>query len=194
MIRHATPEDVPAIHAMVRELAAYERAPQEARATEEQLREALFGPDAVASALIAVPDGAGGQEGAVSPEPAGFALWFRNFSTWIGKPGMYLEDLYVRPDVRGEGHGKALLAALAAICVERGFERFEWTVLDWNEKALGVYRSVGALPQDQWTVQRLSGPALHALAARAGAVGDGSVSTATGATIRSSNQAPTHAH
>jgi GNAT superfamily N-acetyltransferase len=134
----------------------------------------------------------------------GFALWFRNFSTWTGKPGMYLEDLYVRPERRGGGHGKALLAALAAICVERGYERFEWTVLDWNERALGVYRSIGALPQDEWTVQRLSGPALHTLAARAGSepVGSergvsgltGSAATATGATIRSSNHAPTHAH
>jgi GNAT superfamily N-acetyltransferase len=182
MIRAATPEDVPAIHAMVRELAAFERAPQEARATVEQLREALFGSDAVASALIAEPEGGG-------PEPAGFALWFRNFSTWTGKPGMYLEDLYVRPELRGGGHGTALLAALAAICVERGYERFEWTVLDWNERALGVYRSIGALPQDAWTVQRLSGPALRALADRAG-----SPATATGATIRSSNQAPTHAN
>jgi GNAT superfamily N-acetyltransferase len=181
MIRAATPEDVPAIQAMIRELAAYERAPQEARATLEQLHEALFGPDAVASALIAEPDGAaGGAEG-----PAGFALWFRNFSTWTGKPGMYLEDLYVRPELRGGGHGKALLAALAAICVARGYERFEWTVLDWNEQALGVYRSIGARPQDEWTVQRLSGPALHALAARAGSGPD-----ATGGGVPSSNQTP----
>ncbi|WP_328469116.1 GNAT family N-acetyltransferase [Streptomyces sp. NBC_00448] len=192
MIRAATPEDVPAIQAMIRELAAYERAPQEARATVAQLRDALFGPDAVASALMAEPDGEGDGGG-----PAGFALWFRNFSTWTGKPGMYLEDLYVRPDMRGGGHGKALLAALAAICVERDYERFEWTVLDWNEQALGVYRSIGALPQDEWTVQRLSGPALHALAARAGTRAEaeitGSAITATGATIPSSNQTPTHA-
>lgn len=203
MIRAATPEDVPAIQAMIRELAAYERAPQEARATVEQLRDALFGPDAVASALIAesASESASESEGAAAHEgdgPAGFALWFRNFSTWTGKPGMYLEDLYVRPELRGGGHGKALLAALAAICVERGYERFEWTVLDWNERALGVYRSIGALPQDEWTVQRLSGPALHALAARAGtgaaAEITGSATTATGATIPSSNQTPAHAH
>ncbi len=97
----------------------------------------------------------------------GFALWFRNFSTWTGTAGLYLEDLYVRPDRRGAGHGKALLAELAAIAVERGYGRFEWSVLDWNDKALGVYRSIGAQPQDEWTVQRLSGPALAALAARA---------------------------
>ncbi|HEY5833228.1 GNAT family N-acetyltransferase [Streptomyces sp.] len=159
MIRAAMPADIPVIHSLVRELAAYERALDEARATVEQLRESLFGADPAAYALIAEqePDG-----GAV-----GFALWFRNFSTWTGTAGLYLEDLYVRPDARGAGHGTALLAALAAICVERGWSRFEWSVLDWNEKALGVYRSIGALPQDEWTVQRLSGSALHALAARA---------------------------
>jgi GNAT superfamily N-acetyltransferase len=190
MIRTATPADVPVIHALIRELAAFERAPEEARATEEQLHAALFGPDAVAHALIAEEparngDATGGQDGAGqdgagedsagedggsgtgAAEVAGFALWFRNFSTWTGTPGLYLEDLYVRPRARGTGHGKALLAALAAICVERGYERFEWSVLDWNEKALGVYRSIGARPQDEWTVQRLSGPALTELAALA---------------------------
>ncbi|MFI0939591.1 GNAT family N-acetyltransferase [Streptomyces sp. NPDC021020] len=159
MIRAATPADVPVLHALVRELAAYEKALEEARATEEQLREALFGPDPVAHALVAADDASG--------EPVGFALWFRNFSTWTGTPGLYLEDLYVRPQARGAGHGKALLAALAAICVERGWPRFEWAVLDWNEKALAVYRAVGARPQDEWTVQRLTGPALAALAAQA---------------------------
>jgi GNAT superfamily N-acetyltransferase len=179
MIRTATPADVPVIRALIRELAAFERAPEEARATEEQLHAALFGPDAVAHALIAEEpardgDATGGQDGAGedggsggAAEVAGFALWFRNFSTWTGTPGLYLEDLYVRPGARGAGHGKALLAALAAICVERGYERFEWSVLDWNEKALGVYRSIGARPQDEWTVQRLSGPALTELAALA---------------------------
>ncbi|SFF36843.1 L-amino acid N-acyltransferase YncA [Actinacidiphila alni] len=166
MIRTATPADVPVIHALIRELAEFERALEEARATEEQLHAALFGPDAVASALIAED---GGSEGGV----AGFALWFRNFSTWTGTPGLYLEDLYVRPTARGAGHGKALLAALAAICVERGYERFEWSVLDWNEKAIGVYRSIGARPQDEWTVQRLTGPALAELAARAAPAGLG---------------------
>jgi GNAT superfamily N-acetyltransferase len=159
MIRTATPADLPVLHALIRELAEYEQALSQARATEEQLREALFGPDPAAHALVAADDTTG--------EVVGFALWFRNFSTWTGTPGLYLEDLFVRPRARGAGHGKALLAALAAICVERGWERFEWSVLDWNEKALAVYRSIGAQPQDEWTVQRLTGPALDALAARA---------------------------
>jgi GNAT superfamily N-acetyltransferase len=167
MIRAATPADIPVIHRLVRELAAFERALEEARATEEQLHASLFGADPVAYALIAERAGEGDGAG-VPGEAVGFALWFRNFSTWTGTAGMYLEDLYVRPDARGAGHGKALLAALAGICVERGWPRFEWSVLDWNEKALGVYRSIGARPQDEWTVQRLSGPALHALAAHAG--------------------------
>lgn len=169
MIRAATPADIPVIHSLIRELARYERALDDARATPEQLHDALFGADPAAYALIAETDsGADGLTGAVDGgEPVGFALWFRNFSTWTGSPGLYLEDLYVRPEARGAGHGKALLAALAAICVERGWSRFEWSVLDWNEKALSVYRSIGALPQDEWTVQRLSGPALHALAAEA---------------------------
>jgi GNAT superfamily N-acetyltransferase len=158
MIRPATPADLPVLHALIRELAEYEGAPAEARATTEQLHTALFGPDPAAHALVAVED---------DGEAVGFALWFRNFSTWTGSPGLYLEDLYVRPAARGRGHGGALLAALAAICVERGWPRFEWTVLDWNEKALAVYRSVGAVPQDEWTVQRLAGPALAALAAKA---------------------------
>jgi GNAT superfamily N-acetyltransferase len=184
MIRAATPDDIPAIRAMIRELAEYERAVDEARATEEQLREALFGAEPVAYALIAQEQEQEEQtEGAGRPEPAGFALWFRNFSTWTGSTGLYLEDLYVRPEKRGAGHGKALLAALAAICVERGYPRFEWSVLDWNEKALGVYRSIGALPQEGWTVQRLTGPALSALAAQADS-----------RTIGSSNQASSHAH
>jgi GNAT superfamily N-acetyltransferase len=166
MIRAATPADVPVIHTLVRELALYERAVDEARATPGQLHDALFGPDPAAYALIAQDGEEDGEEDG-GGEAVGFALWFRNFSTWTGTPGMYLEDLYVRPEARGAGHGGALLAALAAICVERGWSRFEWSVLDWNDKALGVYRSIGAVPQDEWTVQRLSGPALRALAARA---------------------------
>jgi len=194
MIRAATPADIPVIHALIRELASYERALEEARATGEQLREALFGAEPVAYALIAEesagggPEGSGGPEesadGAASgPEVVGFALWFRNFSTWTGTAGIYLEDLYVRPDRRGAGHGKALLAELAAIAVQRGYGRFEWSVLDWNEKALGVYRSIGAQPQDEWTVQRLAGPALHALAAQA----DRNV-------VAASNQVSSHAN
>lgn len=155
MIRTATVADVPAIHAMVRELALYEKALDEARATEAQLREALFGERPAAFAHIA--ESADG-------EVVGFALWFLNFSTWRGVHGIYLEDLYVRPDRRGGGHGKALLAELARICVERGYERLEWSVLDWNEPSIGFYRSLGARPQDEWTVYRLTDDALAATA------------------------------
>jgi GNAT superfamily N-acetyltransferase len=155
MIREATPDDVPVILSMIGELAAYERAPEAAQATEPQLKEALFGAQPAAFALIAEAGGA----------PVGFALWFRNFSTWTGTHGVYLEDLYVRPEARGGGHGKALLAALAKICVDRGYERFEWSVLDWNEPSIGFYRSIGAQPMDEWTVFRLTGEALHNLAA-----------------------------
>ncbi|WP_275463000.1 GNAT family N-acetyltransferase [Streptomyces noursei] len=161
MIREATPDDVPVILAMIGELAAYERAAEAAEATEPQLKEALFGPQPAAFALIA--EDAGG--------PVGFALWFRNFSTWTGTHGVYLEDLYVRPEARGGGHGKALLAALAQLCVHRGYQRFEWSVLDWNEPSIGFYRSIGAQPMDEWTVFRLTGEALHTLADTAPANG-----------------------
>jgi GNAT superfamily N-acetyltransferase len=144
---------------MIRELADYERELDSARATREQLHDALFGADPAVFGLIAQDDTTGA--------PVGFALWFRNFSTWTGTHGVYLEDLFVRPQARGGGHGKALLAALAAICVERGYERFEWAVLDWNEPSIGFYRAIGALPQDEWTVQRLTGKALGALAEQA---------------------------
>ncbi|MFD5103384.1 GNAT family N-acetyltransferase [Streptomyces albidochromogenes] len=154
MIRDATPADVPVIHAMVRELAEYEKALHEARASEEQLREALFGERPAAYAHIAeTEDG----------EVAGFALWFLNFSTWRGVHGIYLEDLYVRPARRGGGYGKALLASLARICVERGYERLEWAVLDWNEPSIDFYRALGAQPQDEWTVYRLTDGALAKL-------------------------------
>ncbi|NJQ16690.1 GNAT family N-acetyltransferase [Streptomyces bohaiensis] len=156
MIRTARESDVPAIHAMIRELAAYEKAEHEVEATEEQLREALFGPQPAVFALVA--------EDGESGEPVGFALWFRNYSTWTGTHGVYLEDLYVRPEARGGGHGRALLAALARICVERGYRRLEWWVLDWNEPAIGFYRSIGAEPMDEWTVQRVTGEALERLA------------------------------
>ncbi|WP_137979484.1 GNAT family N-acetyltransferase [Streptomyces violaceusniger] len=169
MIRSAKPSDVPAIHAMIRELADYERAPQEAKATEEQLREALFGAHPAVFALIAEEAGGAGEPGGsgVSAGPVGFALWFRNFSTWTGTHGVYLEDLYVTPRARGGGHGKALLAELARICVERGYARFEWSVLDWNEPAIGFYAALGAEAMDEWTVRRLSGEPLRALAAQA---------------------------
>ncbi|WAL96285.1 GNAT family N-acetyltransferase [Streptomyces sp. Je 1-369] len=155
MIRTATPADVPVIHALVRDLATYEKVPDEAKATEEQLREALFGERPAAFAHIAEDDASG--------DVVGFALWFLNFSTWRGVHGIYLEDLYVRPEARGGGHGRALLTELARICVERGYERLEWSVLDWNEPSIDFYRSLGALPQDEWTVYRLTDGALDAL-------------------------------
>lgn len=159
MIRTATPADVPVIHAMVRELAAYEKALEEARASEAQLAEALFGERPAAFAHIAEDDATG--------EPVGFALWFLNFSTWRGVHGIYLEDLYVRPQARGGGHGKALLTELARICVERGYERLEWSVLDWNEPSIAFYRALGARPQDEWTVYRLTDDALRTLGSSA---------------------------
>ncbi|MFE2169563.1 GNAT family N-acetyltransferase [Streptomyces sp. NPDC059447] len=154
MIRTAVISDVPVIHAMIRELAEYEKVPHEARATEEQLREALFGERPAVFAHVAEDrDG----------EVVGFAMWFLNFSTWRGVHGIYLEDLYVRPGVRGGGHGKALLRELARICVERGYERLEWSVLDWNSPAIDFYRSLGAVPMDEWTVYRLTDGALAEL-------------------------------
>jgi GNAT superfamily N-acetyltransferase len=155
MIRPAIPADIPVIHALVRELAEYEKAPDEAEATQEQLREALFGERPAAFAHMAV-DGATG-------EAVGFALWFLNFSTWRGVHGIYLEDLYVRPGARGGGHGRALLTELARICVERGYGRLEWSVLDWNRPAIGFYEALGARPQDEWTAYRLTDEALAAL-------------------------------
>jgi GNAT superfamily N-acetyltransferase len=157
VIRSATPADVPEILAMIRELAEYERALHEAVATEEQLREALFGPAPAIFAHLAVDDATG--------ESVGFALWFLTFSTWLGRHGIYLEDLYVRPQRRGGGHGRALLAELARIAAARGYGRVEWQVLDWNEPSIGFYKSLGAFPQDEWTVFRLTGDALAALAA-----------------------------
>ncbi|MFF4537686.1 GNAT family N-acetyltransferase [Streptomyces aureus] len=158
MIRIATPDDVPVIHALVRELAEYEKVPDEARATPEQLHEALFGPRPAAFAHIAEDDATG--------ETVGFSLWFLNFSTWRGVHGIYLEDLYVRPAARGGGHGKALLTELARICVERGYQRLEWSVLDWNRPSIGFYESLGARPQDEWTVYRLTDEALEKLGGR----------------------------
>ncbi|MGW6397344.1 N-acetyltransferase family protein [Streptomyces sp. NPDC055134] len=155
MIRTATSADVPVIHALVRELADYEEALHEARATEEQLREALFGERPAAFAHIAEDDTTG--------EPVGFCLWFLNFSTWRGVHGIYLEDLYVRPGARGGGHGKALLTELARICVERGYARLEWSVLNWNEPSIDFYKALGAAPQDEWTVYRLTDGALARL-------------------------------
>ncbi|MER7706283.1 GNAT family N-acetyltransferase [Kitasatospora sp. NPDC097605] len=152
MIRTALPADVPVIHAMIRELAEYEKALHEVVATERQLHDALFGTAPALFGLIAEDDTTG--------EPVGFALWFLNYSTWRGTHGIYLEDLYVRPASRGGGHGKALLLELARIAVERGYSRVEWSVLDWNTPSINFYKSLGAVPMDGWTVYRLTGDAL----------------------------------
>ena len=167
MIRTARPEDVPQILRFIQDLALYEKVPHEARATEEQLRTALFGPSPAAFAHVAEDDASGGV--------VGFALWFLNFSTWDGVHGIYLEDLYVRPESRGGGHGRALLAELARICVARGYSRLQWSVLNWNEPSIGFYRSLGALPMDEWTVYRLTGEPLTALGG--GGDGDGTERT-----------------
>lgn len=153
-VRPATAYDVPVVLQLVRELAAYEREPDAVEATETMLHDALFGPAPAASALVAEHDG----------EVVGFALWFPTFSTWTGRPGLWLEDLFVRPQARGTGLGKALLVELAGICTARGWTRFEWWVLDWNTPAQGFYRSLGALPQDDWTTWRVDGDALLRLA------------------------------
>ncbi len=158
-VRPIRPDDVPAVLGMVRELAAYEESGHEAQMTGEQLTGALFGESPALFGHVATPDGAG------DGELAGFALWFLNFSTWRGTHGIYLEDLYVRPEHRGHGFGRLLLARLARECVERGYSRLEWSVLDWNEPALGFYRRIGAVAMDGWTVHRLDGDALSALGA-----------------------------
>lgn len=156
MIRPAQPSDVPVLLQLVKELAVYEREPDAVVATEQDLHEALFGPDAVAGCQVAELDG----------RVVAFALWYRSFSTWLGKPGLWLEDLFVRPEARGAGIGKALLVSLAQVCLDNGWPRFEWWVLDWNESAQGFYRSLGARPEDEWTVWRVDGERLTALAAR----------------------------
>lgn len=150
-IREATPDDLPAIGQLIRDLAEFEREPDAVKATPEQLHDALFGPDAVASALIALDD---------DGEPAGFALWYRSFSTWEGVPGIYLEDLYVSEGQRGSGLGRALLSALASIAVHRGWTRLEWAVLRWNSEAIAFYDALGGRPLDDWLTYRLTGPAL----------------------------------
>ena len=156
MIRAAQPDDVPTILALVRELASYEREPDAVTATEADLMHALFGPQPALFGLIAEHEA----------ETAGFALWFLNFSTWLGRHGVYLEDLYVRPDLRGHGYGRALLVELASIADARGYGRMEWSVLDWNETAHGFYASLGAVPMHEWTTWRLTGAALASLAER----------------------------
>lgn len=155
-LRLATGDDVGLILAFVRELAHYEREPDAVVASEASLAANLFGERPGAEVVIAEVDG----------QPAGFALFFHNFSTWLGRRGLYLEDLFVRPAFRGRGVGKVLMAYLARLAVERDCGRFEWSVLDWNAPAIDFYRSLGAVGMEEWTVQRLSGDALQALAAR----------------------------
>jgi len=147
---------VPVILDFIRELAEYEKAPEQAVATELQLQEAVFGPQPAAFAHLACAE---------DGEPVGFALWFLNFSTWRGAHGIYLEDLYVRPAARGAGHGKALLAELARIALQRGYWAVQWWVLDWNKPAIDFYESLGAVAQDEWTVYRITGDALARLSA-----------------------------
>jgi len=153
-IRTTTEADVPVILSLIRELAEYERAPDAAIATEAGLREVLFGSKPCAEVLLALE----------KAEPVGFAVYFHNFSTWLGRPGLYLEDLFVRPDVRGKGYGRALLERLARIAQERGCGRMEWAVLDWNEPAIQFYKKLGAEPMGEWTVFRLTREGIAKLA------------------------------
>lgn len=153
-IRRAQPEDVPALVELVYALAEYERAPDECHLTAEQLHTALFGEQPAVFCHVAEHEG----------QVVGCAIWFLSFSTWRGVHGIYLEDLYVRPTARGTGHGKALLTELARICATRGYERLEWSVLNWNTPSIAFYESLGARPQDGWTVYRLTDEPLRALA------------------------------
>ena len=153
-IRPAAPADLPLIGDLIRELADYERLAHEVRFDPATLGEHLFGPRPMAEVLI----------GEVAGVAQGFALFFHNFSTFEGRPGLYLEDLFVRPAARGAGLGKALLAELARLAVERGCARFEWSVLDWNTPSIGFYKALGARGMDDWTIMRVDGEALTALA------------------------------
>ena len=153
-IRAATEGDVPLVLSFIRELAEYEKLSHEVIATEDVLRESLFGERTGAEVVILYHGGS----------PAGFALFFHNFSTFIGRPGLYLEDLYVKPEMRGRGLGRALLVHLAKLARERGCGRMEWSVLDWNEPAIKLYKGIGAVPMEEWTVYRVTGEALEGLA------------------------------
>lgn len=152
-IRPATPDDAELVMRFIRDLAEYERLAHEVIATGEDIDRALFGARPFAEVIIAEYEN----------EPAGFALFFHTFSTFLGQPGIYLEDLFVLPELRGKGIGRALLAHLARLTVERGCGRLEWSVLDWNEPAIGFYRSLGSVPMDEWTVHRVTGEALRKL-------------------------------
>jgi GNAT superfamily N-acetyltransferase len=154
-VRPVRPDDVPAVVGLVRELAEYEKALHEVRLTEEQLSGVLFGTAPALFGHVAEHDG----------EVVGIALWFLNFSTWRGTHGIYLEDLYVSPAHRGTGLGRELLRTLAAVCVERGYSRLEWAVLDWNTPSIEFYKAVGAVPMDEWAVFRLTDDALADFAA-----------------------------
>jgi GNAT superfamily N-acetyltransferase len=156
-IRDAAPGDAALVLSFIEALADYERLRHECLATVDEIDRALFGPDPVPRVLVAELDGA----------PVGFALWFRNFSTFLARPGIWLEDLFVRPEARGRGVGKALLAELARIAVERGYGRVEWWVLDWNAPSIAFYESLGARAMDEWTVFRLTGDAMQRLGASA---------------------------
>lgn len=153
MIRAAKPEDTPTIARLIRELADYERLSHWVCLDEDRLREHLFGPRPYAEVLLAEEAG----------EVVGYALFFHNYSTFLAQPGIYLEDLFVQPEHRGKGHGKALLAAVARVAVERGCWRLEWVVLDWNQPAMDFYRALGAEVLDEWTTNRLTGDALVAV-------------------------------
>jgi GNAT superfamily N-acetyltransferase len=156
-IRPARLEDVPVILQLIRDLATYERAPDEVVATEEQLVDVLFGERPVAEVLLAFEE----------KSPVGFAVYFYNFSTWLGRPGLYLEDLFVEPEKRGKGYGRALLVELARIARDRGCGRMEWAVLNWNEPAIKFYQALGAKPMDEWTVFRLTREEIAKLATAA---------------------------
>ena len=156
-IREADAGDSEAILQLIRDLAEYEKAPEEAVATIDDIRRTIFSDHPTAFCHVAEVDGV----------VVGIAIWFLNYSTWLGQPGIYLEDLYVRPENRGAGIGLALMKTLANICVSRGYKRFQWWVLDWNTPSIDFYKSLGAVPMDEWTVFRLSGGALKKFASEA---------------------------
>ena len=155
MIREGKISDVQAIHDLIVELAIYEKEPDAVAASVDDIKENLFGKDPVAYCHVAEVDG----------QVVGIAIWFLNYSTWLGKAGLYLEDLFVKPEFRGSGLGLELMNTLAQLCVDRNYERFQWWVLDWNEPSINFYKSIGAEAMDEWTVYRLSGSALKSFAA-----------------------------
>ena len=155
LIREAKVEDVQVIYDLIVELAIYEKEPDAVVASVQDIKENLFGASPVAYCHVAEVDG----------KVVGIAIWFLNYSTWLGKAGLYLEDLFVKPEFRGSGLGLSLMKTLAQVCVDRGYERFQWWVLDWNEPSINFYKSIGAEAMDEWTVYRLSGSALNSFAA-----------------------------